>query len=618
MDLKSSLGVEANIEGGGFGVSFSASAGYKSASSTLKSGKFKFVKSTASCKYYFAKLNELDVPDFSPEVMRWIKKMNQTIKSTGTVDDDLLYDFVNYFGTHFPSEMVYGAKFTYQHKIESSKFEKMKSSEISINVQASYSGQFSLGGGFGLSVAQSEAAQQFSENVSTSTISIGAPPPYNGDAMTWASTVKDTPVPMQYSFIPIYELFDDGRLNVKRYLSRKHTRQIRDGLLRISSSYCRKLENEGLEVLCNDDSVLKITNFENTEMNSNLLLPRDKLNYTLDECLTECNKRKNCKMVTLYPSDHSYYKSGTQCRLDVNTKQGFRVNLSPCVGCNTYIDPHSLSKPIGMAELRYDLSVARLNEIGIPYYAGFDELNEFCALVCTSYRQCVGYEVSNSIRFKFNCATYREHGVNLVQTPLFDFETYIMPDSAKQAFRQAKLDYGILFYGLAMTSGEYSEVRNCEYECCRKLCVSNINCLALSTVKVKRCKMFMNDWNTEIVEVSKAPDVFEFFPERAMSGWLNLSIDTSLSKQLESNYHLNISSAIIANVTNADECASQCSNKIHCIAAAWELSTNCINYNYFKFFPPRTNSTTQNRRPNGFQIMIPNHRERIRLFKIGT
>ena len=67
VDLKSSLIANAEVSGGGWGVSFSASTEYKKSSSSVHSGKYKLIHSTASCKYYFTKLNDLDLPKFSPE-----------------------------------------------------------------------------------------------------------------------------------------------------------------------------------------------------------------------------------------------------------------------------------------------------------------------------------------------------------------------------------------------------------------------------------------------------------------------------------------------------------------------------------------------------------------------
>ncbi|CAC5398012.1 unnamed protein product [Mytilus coruscus] len=38
---------------------------------------------------------------------------------------------------------------------------------------------------------------------------VGAPPPINGDPMTWASTVKESPVPMEYKLQNIENLFSE-------------------------------------------------------------------------------------------------------------------------------------------------------------------------------------------------------------------------------------------------------------------------------------------------------------------------------------------------------------------------------------------------------------------------
>ena len=85
--------------------------------------------------------------------------------------------------------------------------QKEYSDSLSVSAKASYSGLFSLSGGFGMSKSQSEKAQKLQQQVETSTISVGALPPANGDTMTWASTVKDTPVPVKYHLASIEDIF---------------------------------------------------------------------------------------------------------------------------------------------------------------------------------------------------------------------------------------------------------------------------------------------------------------------------------------------------------------------------------------------------------------------------
>lgn len=81
------------------------------------------------------------------------------------------------------------------------------SRDISISTQASYSGLMSVGGGFSLEKRQREAASKFSKEVETTTITVGAAPPSNGDATYLASSVKENPVPTSYQIEPISNLF---------------------------------------------------------------------------------------------------------------------------------------------------------------------------------------------------------------------------------------------------------------------------------------------------------------------------------------------------------------------------------------------------------------------------
>ena len=78
---------------------------------------------------------------------------------------------------------------------------------INIESSASYSGRISLTGGFALDKSEQESASNFKKLVTTKTITKGAPPPADGDVMTWASTIKDNPVPVKYTLTPIANMF---------------------------------------------------------------------------------------------------------------------------------------------------------------------------------------------------------------------------------------------------------------------------------------------------------------------------------------------------------------------------------------------------------------------------
>lgn len=199
--LSKSLSTSASVSGGGWGTSFSASVGYKHSSSQISTGESVFIISEAKCMYYFSKFLVEKPPPFSDSFLSWVYRLNNS-----DIEKEH-YAFFDAFGTHFPTYVVFGSRFTYQYKMSSSKFRSERESGVNVAIEASYSGLFSAGGGFNMDSSQQSAAEQFSKSVETQVITVGAPPPANSDAMTWASNVKDSPVPMKYTLKPIVNLF---------------------------------------------------------------------------------------------------------------------------------------------------------------------------------------------------------------------------------------------------------------------------------------------------------------------------------------------------------------------------------------------------------------------------
>ena len=158
--------------------------------------------------------------------------------------DEALLEFVQYYGTHFFSDVTYGAKFVQHHKLSQKTYESLSKSKISVQAQASYSGLFSIGGGFSFDKEQSEAASNFSKSVETITYTVGSTPPSNGDAMTWAASVDQNPVPMLYSLSPIDVLFTKPfTKNLPRDVNYD---AIREKLINVSHVYFNTLANAGL------------------------------------------------------------------------------------------------------------------------------------------------------------------------------------------------------------------------------------------------------------------------------------------------------------------------------------------------------------------------------------
>ena len=117
-----------------------------------------------------------------------------------------------------------------------------------MEAQATYSGLFSIGGGFSLDKEQSEAASNFAKSVETTTYTVGSTPPSNGDAMTWAASVDQNPVPMLYSLSSIDILFTEPfAKNLPTFFDYNAVRQ---KLTNASHIYCGALKKQRMVLSC--------------------------------------------------------------------------------------------------------------------------------------------------------------------------------------------------------------------------------------------------------------------------------------------------------------------------------------------------------------------------------
>ncbi len=202
-EFDKSLSTSVDVSFGGFGLHFSASTAYKHASSELSSANSVFVISKATCNTYFVKMDMTKPPLLQRGFLEWSARV------AASDNEEEVLRFLDYYGTHFAPEVVFGARYIYKHVMSSSDYKKMSTSGLSVSVRASYSGLISVGADFNLDSNQKNAASEFSQKVQTTTITAGAPPPAKGDAMTWASAVKDFPVPSKYTLESLDQLFSD-------------------------------------------------------------------------------------------------------------------------------------------------------------------------------------------------------------------------------------------------------------------------------------------------------------------------------------------------------------------------------------------------------------------------
>ena len=105
------------------------------------SGEKVYIMSSAKCSYYFSQIDLTQPPPLHPGFYRWAKALEKDSSETK------LLEFVKYFGTHFPTTVLFGARFTQQHSMTSKAYKTASSRDISVSAQASYSGLISVSGG---------------------------------------------------------------------------------------------------------------------------------------------------------------------------------------------------------------------------------------------------------------------------------------------------------------------------------------------------------------------------------------------------------------------------------------------------------------------------------------
>ena len=101
----------------------------------MSSGKFLYFISQAQCRYYFRKMDINDPPPSHPGFVNLVKRLT----TSGRNSNDVI-KFLNYYGTHYLSEVTLGARFLKKLEVSQTNYEEFRTKKISVEAQASYSG----------------------------------------------------------------------------------------------------------------------------------------------------------------------------------------------------------------------------------------------------------------------------------------------------------------------------------------------------------------------------------------------------------------------------------------------------------------------------------------------
>ena len=413
-------------------------------------------------------------------------------------------------------------------------------------------------------------------------------------------------MPVQYKLKPIDELFDHEKPTLREYFSPDEISMIKGKIKNISSEYCRLLEQSGTNVQCKDESVIKMRNryFScDTHELSNL---------TLDNCIQQCVQQKGCQAASF--NEQCYVSGKNHFGCYICSYYSSRRAFPYYNGTTSFLDPSSLSEEFGLQELRYDLSVPRVNAMLITGSIDFETLNNFCAVACSFDEHCDGFEVSVKTIYKHNCHMYREHSDDLVPTAEHDFETYIISSLAKEN-KKAKYDVWFSLNNVTLNNSMPIAATDCGYQCCKDNCERNEKCIGFSSIH-ESCRLIMTSLISKPLDLQmhdSSTIVFNLW--RGEPTWLNFTFSNCTESLLHGLVEtLGATSVMFANDMSAEFCARRCVKNVECLAALWEAPKACLIYQRNLQSTSAANLNSQI--PQGaFRLMIPNFKEKIKEFR---
>ncbi|CAB9510600.1 MAC Perforin domain containing protein [Seminavis robusta] len=216
--LMAKVDVAASGRYAGFKGSFSASVGYELASERINELQQISTQSEASCCAYIAEVQTFDPPAFHENFLAALDTL------TDEYDQNIYWNFVYEFGTHYVKQVTMGALFGEESFLTWENRRTLESDGISLEVGAAASGW-----GIAVSVdAEYDQRKQertsFQSNTqSRKTYTRGSLPPTDGDTATWAAATRDNPAPInielaRIDFLSHLPVTDDVKANLGKFL----------------------------------------------------------------------------------------------------------------------------------------------------------------------------------------------------------------------------------------------------------------------------------------------------------------------------------------------------------------------------------------------------------------
>ena len=546
-----------------FGFKFSGSYSHEETSTILNSGEYKIVLSNAECHYYSTSLNIYSLPPFSEEVVSWLEKFNNTIGSQAQYE--LILMFMDYFGTHVPVKMIYGASYTNVDKLTNDNYKSLEQKgSPSVNTQASFASLFSIDSNLQLPDSQKQQITKFQSLTETITKTVGPPPGGKVDPSTWSSSVQKSPAPIKYMLTPISNLLTYK--NLKTVMSEDTVSQLQDRFREYELKYCDYLSKTRPFARCklstttlSDSDDMRVYIYGLIAIAGGMKYSIGRYyasSYNLDRCVSMCESISICAVVE--------WESGQYCYLAAETDFPQNATLSVIDPSQTVVIlQNHLTQNTRLLALQYDTTATRGKRFKISHDGKtYTRLRDGCGEFCRLTDGCRGFEVSGVTDLSYDCVLYEQLGRSYwTNRALVDFETTFLALSPK--IKKIKDSSVTLDIKMAIPNNTFKVQPGCTSDdCCSKSCLHGYHCLvsAFDTFADTCYHMHVIHSSFE----AKASGAFHpfsltVFPERVPTGSVVMTGYSFPDARFSEFY----------GVYSSDECVNICAANARCTTASW-------------------------------------------------
>ena len=147
------------------------------------------------------------MPVFSNEIPL-TKSFQEAVKQAS--DNGNWRDFLNQFGSHFASRIIFGGRYVYEHQYSAESMSYFASMNIEVKTAAKvqFANAFDLSMSEDLKKYQNQTKLADNKVETTKRVMIGGEPPKSGTWIDWERTVRGSLAPISYDLTALTVLFN--------------------------------------------------------------------------------------------------------------------------------------------------------------------------------------------------------------------------------------------------------------------------------------------------------------------------------------------------------------------------------------------------------------------------